>query len=108
MAKYKYNLLIESYEKPTEDQLLDTISDMMDYYDANSIDIELENDPNETIKIQRSRNADTRSAEGEVSKEELLANTQSHINDVINVGNWIANKLKDQVQNHDHTKVEYI
>lgn len=107
MAKYKYNLLIESANQPSEDELMDTISDMMDTYDADRIDLD-NVDTSKKITIKKSKNADTRSAEGEVSKEELTANTESHINDVINVGNWIAEKLKEQVQNHDHTKIEYM
>lgn len=62
----------------------------------------------EKIKIVKSPNADTRSAEGDVSKEELLNQTLSHILDVRNVGNMLAEKLKDQVIEHDHTKLDYI
>lgn len=60
------------------------------------------------IYINKSENADTRSAKGNVSKEDLLNNSLSHIGDVINVGNWIADKLKEQVQNHDYTKIKDI
>ena len=60
------------------------------------------------IKIVRSPNADTRSAVGDVTKEELLNQTLSHILDVQNVGQWLAEKLKDQVAEHDHTKIDYI
>lgn len=60
------------------------------------------------IKIVRSPNADTRSAVGDVTKEELLNQTLSHILDVQNVGQWLAEKLKDQVCEHDHTKIDYI
>ena len=60
------------------------------------------------IVIKRSKNADTRSAEGQVSKEELTANTQSHIRDVKAVGYWLSLKLKESVLNHDHTKLEYM
>lgn len=34
------------------------------------------------IKIKKSENADTRSAKGNVSKEDLLNNSLSHIQDV--------------------------
>lgn len=60
------------------------------------------------IKIKQSKDADTRSADANVSKEQLLANTESHIKDVQTVGNWLADKFKEQVKEHDHTKVEYI
>ena len=60
------------------------------------------------IKIVKSPNADTRSAKGSVSKEELLNDTLSHILDVQNVGQMISEMLKDQVAEHDHTKIDYI
>lgn len=60
------------------------------------------------IKLKRSKNADTRSAEGNVTKEDLIANTESHISDVQRVGDWLASKLQENVTNHDHTKIEYI
>lgn len=60
------------------------------------------------IYVKRSKNADTRSAEGEVSKEELLDNTLSHIDDVQHWGYRIAELLKKQVLQHDHTKVDEI
>lgn len=60
------------------------------------------------IIINRSKNADTRSAEGNVTKDMLLSNTQSHIKDVRNVGLWMSMLLKEAVKKHDHTKIEYI
>ena len=60
------------------------------------------------IIIKRSKDADTRSAEGVPTKKQLLQNTYSHISAVQNVGNWLADKLKQQLEQHDHTKVEYI
>lgn len=63
---------------------------------------------NNKIIIKRSKNADTRSAEGEVSKQELLDNSLSHIKDVQNVGDWLSIKLKESVTNHDYTKIDYI
>lgn len=60
------------------------------------------------ILIYKSPNADTRSAKGNVSKDELLDQTLSHIMDVQNVGFMFAEKLKEQVMEHDHTKVDYI
>lgn len=60
------------------------------------------------IIIKQSKDADTRSTKHLPTKKQLLQNTYSHISDVQNVGNWLADKLKIQLQQHDHTKVEYI
>lgn len=60
------------------------------------------------IIIYKSRKADTRSAESNVSKDELFMDTLSHITDVKNVGNWLAYKLQGQVLDHDYTKLEYL
>lgn len=60
------------------------------------------------IVIKKSTDADTRSAEHLPTKKQLLQNTYSHIQDVQNVGNWLVDKLKEQLEQHDHTKVEYI
>ena len=63
---------------------------------------------NNKIIMKASRDADTRSAEGEVTKKQLLQNSVSHIEDVQNVGNWLADKFKEQIKEHDWTKIEYI
>lgn len=60
------------------------------------------------IIIKRSPNADTRTSKGDITKKELLQQTYSHIDDVNNVGIWLADKFKEQIKNHDHTKVEGI
>ena len=44
-------------------------------------------DKDDKIIIKRSKNADTRTADKDVTKKELLQQTYSHIEDVINVGN---------------------
>ena len=62
----------------------------------------------EKIQIKRSKDADTRSASQGVTKEQLLANTKSHISDVQNVGNWIAEAFKTQLSQRDYTKTEFI
>lgn len=62
----------------------------------------------EKIKIPKSQDVDTRSAVGEVTKKSLLQNTYSHISDVNNVGKWICNKMLEQLEQHDHTKIEGI
>ena len=60
------------------------------------------------IIIYKSQNADTRSAKQGTTKEELEQDTLSHINDVQNVGYWLADKFKNQLAEHDHTKIEYL
>ena len=60
------------------------------------------------VVIYKSVNADTRSADHNVSKEELLSQTVSHIFDVQNVGQMLIEMFKDQLCEHDHTKVDYI
>ena len=60
------------------------------------------------IIIKRSPNADTRTSKGDITKKELLQQTYSHIDDVNNVGVWLADKFKEQIKNHDHTKIEGI
>lgn len=60
------------------------------------------------IIIKKSKNADTRTAEGTVTKKELLQNTYSHICDVRNVSDFIAVKFILQCFDHDHTKIEGI
>ena len=62
----------------------------------------------EKIKIKKSKDADTRTATGEVTKESLRDNTLSHISDVQNVGFELAEMLKKQVLEHDHTKLDYL
>lgn len=60
------------------------------------------------IKILKSTDADTRTAKGEVSKEELLKCTKSHIQDVNNVGNMLMEMFIEQIKRHDHTKIDNI
>lgn len=60
------------------------------------------------IIIYKSNNADTRSAEPNVTKDQLEKDTLSHINDVQTVGYWLIDKLKLQLAEHDHTKLDYI
>ena len=61
------------------------------------------------IKIKRSHDADTRSTDKSgVSKEQLLDNTMSHIEDVQRVGYKLADIFKEQILKHDYTKVDYI
>lgn len=60
------------------------------------------------IIINKSNNADTRSADTNVTKAQLEKDTISHINDVQNVGYWLMEKLKNQLAEHDHTKLDYL
>lgn len=60
------------------------------------------------IIIYKSHNADTRSADTNVTKAQLEKDTISHINDVQNVGYWLIEKLKNQLAEHDHTKLDYL
>ena len=62
----------------------------------------------EEILIRKSNNADSRSADVDVTKDDLMRDTLSHIVDVRNVGYWISEKLQDQLTEHDYTKIDYI
>ena len=60
------------------------------------------------IKINKSTNADTRSATEKVSKEVLLENSKQHIEDVNKALWWMSNRLIDIGFGHDWTKLENI
>lgn len=60
------------------------------------------------ILIYKSTDADSRGASKTATKDDLFQNTLSHIADVQNVGEWLANKFKNQLAEHDHTKLEYL
>lgn len=60
------------------------------------------------IIISRSNNADTRTAEGEVSKEDLLENSKKHIEDVRAVGKMLTDMLAKNIAAHDYTKIDDI
>ena len=60
------------------------------------------------VVIKKSVDADSRTAKEEVTKDELIANTNSHIEDVNNVGTMLVNKFLLQISKHDHTKLDYI
>lgn len=60
------------------------------------------------IEIKQSKDADTRSATGKVSKSVLLKNSKQHILDVGQAMRWMASKLIDAGVIHDWTKVENI
>ena len=58
------------------------------------------------LRIRRSRNADTRSASKEVTKEELMTNSKMHIADVKKAIKWMCDELKDIGTWHDYTKID--
>lgn len=58
------------------------------------------------IVVKRSPNADSRTLQGPVGKEELTRSTQSHIDDVAAGLKLIAELLKSRGQRHDYTKME--
>ena len=60
------------------------------------------------ITIVKSPNADTRTAKKDITKDELLSQTVSHIFDVQRVGVMLADMLKNQLSEHDHTKIDHI
>jgi len=60
------------------------------------------------INIEKSMNADTRSADRLVTKEELLAHSLQHINDVKKAFAFFIEIMATIAQRHDHTKIENI
>lgn len=60
------------------------------------------------LKIRRSKSADTRSAEHEVMKEELLYSSEQHIGDVRQAMRYFAERLLAAAEKHDWTKVDGI
>lgn len=61
------------------------------------------------IKIKKSTTADTRSCDpSTVSKEQLLASSQSHISDVRQALLDFADQLQKTAEKHDHDKISDI
>ena len=60
------------------------------------------------LKIRRSKSADTRSAEHEVTKEELLYSSEQHIGDVRQAMRYFAERLLAVAEKHDWTKIDGI
>ncbi len=60
------------------------------------------------LEIRRSKSADTRSAEHEVTKEELLYNSEQHIGDVRWAMRYFAECLLRVADKHDWTKIDGI
>ena len=60
------------------------------------------------LKIRRGRSADTRSADHEVTKEELLYNSEQHIGDVRQAMRYFAERLLATAEKHDWTKIDGI
>ena len=60
------------------------------------------------IFIKKSPSADSRTAQGPVSVEELRESTYMHKCDVQDALRVIANRLMDRGNDHDHTKFEHM
>lgn len=58
------------------------------------------------IIVKKSPNADSRTLQGPVGKEELTRSTQSHIEDVCHGMELMANMIVQRSRQHDHTKLE--
>jgi len=59
----------------------------------------------EKILIKPSKTADTRTADKEVTKEELLESSLQHIDDVARVLELFKSTLSYKAANHDYTKI---
>lgn len=63
----------------------------------------------DVIEINKSETADTRTCDvSEVSKEQLLKSSKSHISDVKKGMKYIAEKVLDRAEEHDYTKIDDI
>lgn len=62
----------------------------------------------QTITVKPSKSADTRTAEKEITIDELEKSTLSHIEDVTKVMGLYGNVLQTKGANHDYTKLESI
>ena len=60
------------------------------------------------IKIKETKQADSRTAQGNVTKETLLKESKLHIEAVSKVMAFMAQVIKARGEKHDHTKIEYI
>lgn len=58
------------------------------------------------IKIHKSQTADTRSCDcSKVTKRQLINSSKSHINDVVQGMNFIAEVIQNQAKLHDYDKI---
>ena len=62
----------------------------------------------DVLRIRRSKSADTRSAEHEVTKGELLYSSEQHIGDVRQAMRYFAERLLRAADKHDCTKIDGI
>ena len=60
---------------------------------------------NKMIKIKKSPSADTRSADHEITEEELKQSTYMHIQDVRKAMRFIVALITDAADKHDYTKI---
>lgn len=61
---------------------------------------------NGKIRLTNTRNADSRTADNELTLESLREATENHIQDVTNCMNFFADLLKEIGKKHDYTKLE--
>lgn len=59
------------------------------------------------LEIRQSKSADTRSADHEVTKEELLRNSTQHIDDVKQAMRYFSEQLLRVAEKHDWTKIRW-
>lgn len=59
------------------------------------------------IYVHPSPSADTRSADHEITEDELMQSTRMHIDDVVRGMTWLALKLRLGAGRHDWTKIKY-
>ena len=62
----------------------------------------------DTVYIEPSPSADSRTARGGVTRDELLRSSQMHINDVREALRFMRHRLFLAGLNHDRTKIKYI
>lgn len=60
------------------------------------------------IVIRKSPSADTRSADHEITMNELERSTAMHVSDVAKGLRWLADRLEDAGERHDWTKFVYM
>lgn len=59
-----------------------------------------------SIVIRKSSSADTRTADHQITKDELRRSSEMHISDVCEAMDWLGDKVRDAGVRHDWTKLE--
>lgn len=62
---------------------------------------------NAVIEVRPSPTADTRTADHEVTQDELRESTEMHIGDVKRGMDWLADALRERGERHDWTKLRF-